>query len=143
VVIDRARIADLVPHAGAMCLLDTVAAWSAEAITCLATSHRNLDHPLRGRHGLAAVHALEYAAQATALHGALVAGGGAGSVAPAFLAAVRQARFGVRDLSAVPPPLVVSARLLAAEARGSVYACEVAGGGTPVAAAALTLIARR
>ena len=31
---DRARIEQLVPHAGAMCLLDAVTQWDAAQITC-------------------------------------------------------------------------------------------------------------
>ncbi len=77
----RERIEHLIPHAGRMCLLDEAVSWDDDAIECRAVSHRDPDHPLR-RHGrLAAVHLVEYAAQAAALHTRLTAehgGGGAG-----------------------------------------------------------------
>jgi len=34
VLIDKAAIRRLIPHAGAMCLLDTVIAWDETSITC-------------------------------------------------------------------------------------------------------------
>jgi predicted hotdog family 3-hydroxylacyl-ACP dehydratase len=69
----HAWIAERVPHAGRMCLLDGVVQATAQAIICTADSHRAVDHPLRqdGRLGVAC--GVEYAAQAMALHGALLA----------------------------------------------------------------------
>lgn len=65
------EIATLVPHAGAMCLLDRVLSWDADAILCAATSHLDPENPLRRAGRLAALCGLEYALQAAALHGAL------------------------------------------------------------------------
>ena len=65
------HIAELIPHAGAMVLLDAVVRWDAGSITCTARTHLDPRNPLR-RHGrLAATCGLEYALQAAALHGAL------------------------------------------------------------------------
>lgn len=75
-LIDRQRIGELIPHAGPMCLLDAATGWDNDKIRCTATSHRDPANPLRGADGLRAVCALEYAAQAMALHGALTAGHG-------------------------------------------------------------------
>jgi predicted hotdog family 3-hydroxylacyl-ACP dehydratase len=56
-----------------MCLLDSVLRWDAEEILCQTGSHLLADNPLRaGRLGVA--NAIEYAAQAMAVHGALLAG---------------------------------------------------------------------
>lgn len=71
---DRAWIAARIPHQGAMCLLDGVVTWSAERVHCRASSHRELQNPLRHRDRLGALCAIEYAAQAMAVHAALVAG---------------------------------------------------------------------
>ncbi len=57
-----------------MCLLDAVRDWSAEAITCTATSHTDPANPLRADGRLGAANGIEYAAQAMAIHGALLAG---------------------------------------------------------------------
>ena len=69
--LDRAGIAARIPHAGSMCLLHALLDWSATTIACSAVSHRDADNPLRDAHGLPAAAAIEYAAQAMALHGAL------------------------------------------------------------------------
>src|SRR5215469_12592464 len=65
--------AHLIPHQGAMCLLDAVVAWDDVNIHAMSESHVHADHPLRGEHGLHAVHLAEYGAQAMAVHGALLA----------------------------------------------------------------------
>ncbi|WP_266158471.1 phosphotransferase [Dyella silvatica] len=69
----RADWAHLIPHAGAMCLLDAVVTWDATTIHAISTHHTHADHPLRGERGLHAVHLAEYGAQAMAVHGALLA----------------------------------------------------------------------
>lgn len=68
---DRARIERMVPHAGAMCLLDAVLEWDDAHIACLAAEPQ-LEHPLARNGQVPAIAAAEYAAQATALHGALL-----------------------------------------------------------------------
>ena len=70
---DRNWIAARIPHQGDMCLLDGVVAWSAERVHCRASSHRHKTNPLRHRDRLGALCAIEYAAQAMAVHAALVA----------------------------------------------------------------------
>ena len=69
--LDRDAIAALVPHAGAMCLLDRVLAWDAVGILCAARSHLDPLNPLRRAGGLAGLCGVEYALQAAAVHGAL------------------------------------------------------------------------
>lgn len=59
------------PHAGGMRLLERVSAWDAHGIRCLTRSHQRPDNPLRAAAGLSSVHAIEYAAQAAAVHGVL------------------------------------------------------------------------
>jgi predicted hotdog family 3-hydroxylacyl-ACP dehydratase len=70
---NHAWIAARVPHAGRMCLLDSVLQATPQAITCATGSHRAADHPLRQGNRLGAACGVEYAAQAMALHGALLA----------------------------------------------------------------------
>lgn len=74
-MLTHADILRLVPHQGAMCLLDNVRQWSAGAIACHAVSHLDPANPLRRNGRLAAVMGIEYALQAAALHGALLADG--------------------------------------------------------------------
>lgn len=103
--LSRREIEALIPHRGAMCLLAGATRWDAEHITCLADNHRHPDHPLRSRRGLLSTCLVEYAAQAMALHGALLSRAGAGSAAsrqPGLLAAARQLEFGLLKLDELP-----------------------------------------
>ena len=71
--IDRTWIQRHIPHQGSMCLLEAVTYWSDTDIQCSAYSHEALDNPLRNAHGLPISAGIEYAAQAMAVHGALLA----------------------------------------------------------------------
>ena len=71
-MLDHAGISARLPHVGRMCLLDRLQHWDARSIRCSAVSHRDVDNPLRETAGLATFAAIEYAAQAAALHGSLV-----------------------------------------------------------------------
>ena len=130
--LDRAGIAARIPHHGRMALLDALAGWSADAIHCTATGQGDPAHPLRTDSGLLAPCAIEYAAQAMALHGALVAeaaGGGAVPPSPGFLASVRGVRMAVARLDDVTGALQVRAERLAGDARQVLYRFEVADDG--------------
>jgi predicted hotdog family 3-hydroxylacyl-ACP dehydratase len=70
-IADRARIERMVPHAGAMCLIDAVTQWDASHIECVCAGPTTA-HPLARDGRLPAIAAAEYAAQATAVHGALL-----------------------------------------------------------------------
>jgi predicted hotdog family 3-hydroxylacyl-ACP dehydratase len=72
-MLNRQQIQVRIPHAGAMCLLDSVQHWDALSIDCRAPAP-DAQHPLAGPHGVSAVVAVEYAAQAAAVHGALLDG---------------------------------------------------------------------
>jgi predicted hotdog family 3-hydroxylacyl-ACP dehydratase len=71
--IDHAWIQRHIPHQGSMCLLEGVEHWDDTTIQCLAHSHVALDNPLRNARGLPISAGIEYAAQAMAVHGALLA----------------------------------------------------------------------
>ena len=109
---DRAAIAQRIPHAGTMCLLDAVLTCSADAISCRIANHQDAAHPLRSATGLLAAAAIEYAAQAMALHGALGAPDGAAPV-PGFLASARGVKMHVPRLDTQAGPLRVTATQLA------------------------------
>ncbi len=118
--LDHAGIAARIPHSGSMCLLHTMQAWDADTIRCQATSHADRDNPLRTTNGLLSPAAIEYAAQAMALHGGLTAAPGS-TPTPGFLAAVRGVRLHVPRLDDVPGPLTVSARRQAGDERQALY----------------------
>src|ERR1700752_1268025 len=71
--LDHEWIEQHIPHKGRMCLLDEVLSWDAMRIRCRSSSHRATDNPLRAHGRLGAACGIEYAAQAMAVHGALIA----------------------------------------------------------------------
>ena len=89
VSLNREGIAALIPHSGTMCLLARLDAWSMQHVVCAATNHRDAGHPLRTRRGLLAPCAIEYAAQAMALHGALIGQAAGTPASPGYLASAR------------------------------------------------------
>lgn len=130
---------DLLPHAPPMCLIELVVAVDERRIHCRSASHRDPCHPLRGRDGLGVEHAIEYAAQAAALHGALGRAGGAAAAEPRVLIVLRDVRFGTDWLHTHAAPLDVEAELLAADQRTVRYATRVTAGDTLLCSAELTL----
>ena len=138
--LDRAAIATLVPHHGAMCLLDRVLAWDASSIRCAATSHRRVPHPLALDGALDATAAIEYAAQAMALHGRLSAGDGATPKA-GFIAAVRDVVLHVPRLDTVDGELLIDCEQQAGDARQAVYRFEVSSeGGMALCSGRITVV---
>lgn len=118
--LDHAGIAARIPHQGRMCLLHSLDRWSADSVQCSALSHVDPANPLRGAGGLLAPAAIEYAAQAMALHGGLAATEGSPPT-PGFLASVRGVKLHVPRLDEVPGALSVSAQKLAGDERQAMY----------------------
>jgi predicted hotdog family 3-hydroxylacyl-ACP dehydratase len=119
--LDAAGIAARIPHQGTMCLLDGLLDWSATHVLCRASSHADSANPLRSPAGLLAPVAIEYAAQAMALHGSLVAAPGAVPPGPGFLASARDVRLHVARLDEAPGPLRVRAERLAGDGGQALY----------------------
>ena len=142
--LDHAGIEALIPHRGAMCLLDRMTAWDATRIECVAVNHRDPHHPLRSASGLLASAAIEYAAQAMAVHGALAATAAGDLGAPGFLASardVRLARWRLDDLpSADRDELVVVAERQAADAARILYAFTVRHDGRELASGRIAVV---
>lgn len=125
--LDRAGIAARIPHAGSMCLLDAVTTWSAGHIECVASSHTDPANPLREAGRLGVSSGIEYAAQAMAVHGALVAGTDA-APRQGYLTSVRDVSLhGVR-LDDLPGPLAVRAERISGDERQVLYRFTVGHG---------------
>lgn len=120
-MIEHSQIALLIPHAGAMCLLDKVVSWDAGSIRCLTTRHRGNDNPLTRADGkIGAICAVEFAAQAMALHGRLVSDRN-DAPKPGFIASVRDVRLHTRFLDEISQDIVVDAALLMGDGRSATY----------------------
>ena len=131
--LERAQIAGLIPHSGSMCLLEHLDAWDHEHIVCRASSHRDLHNPLRTRSGLLAPNAIEYAAQAMALHGALLGIEAGVPATPGYLASTRGVQLHRLRLDDLPQELHITATRQAGDARQILYAFTVSHAGEPVA----------
>lgn len=122
----RAAIAALIPHQGAMCLLERVERLDADGILCASATHRDDANPLRRDGLLPAIAGVEYAAQAMALHGAL----SDGEAQPVgFLSALRGLRLAVERLDDITGLLAIAATVEARERRGMIYSFTVSDGG--------------
>ncbi|RYZ10910.1 MAG: hydroxymyristoyl-ACP dehydratase [Comamonadaceae bacterium] len=131
--LERDGIAARIPHAGDMCLLDRLEAWDEAGIHCSTRSHLDPRNPLRSADGLLAPCAIEYAAQAMALHGGLLAVEGEPPSA-GFLASARNVRFDLPRLDRIEGALQVRARRLSGDERQVLYDFELGReDGQPVA----------
>ncbi|MDP3821730.1 MAG: 3-hydroxylacyl-ACP dehydratase [Burkholderiales bacterium] len=120
-----------------MCLLDAVLGWDHDHIRCRAVNHRSPDHPLRAHGRLGAACGVEYAAQAMAVHGALVGESGgspAGDAPPraGYLAGMRGVTLHVDRLDTVDGPLSVNAQRITGDDNTVLYSFEVRAGEHPL-----------
>jgi len=125
VTLTHEEIAQLVPHAGSMCLLHEVTEEDESSIRCRAISHRDPSHPLRENGVLPCVTGIEYAAQAMAVHGALRAQQG---LRPGMLAAVRDVLLRVDRLDDIDDDLLVRAECLYVDGSHLLYGFELRAG---------------
>ncbi len=139
--LDHAGIVRLVPHRNAMCLLDRLLAWTPTSITCAATNHRDAEHPLRSASGLLASATIEYAAQAMALHGALLGLEAGRPPSPGLLVSARGVvleRLRLDDLSG--DALMVEATRLVGDERQLLYAFTVHNGPQRIASGRVAVV---
>jgi len=119
-VLDRAWIAARIPHQGDMCLLSEVVAWTDGTIACRAVSHRDPANPLRADGRLGAANGIEYAAQAMAIHGALLANPDA-APRQGYLTSVRSVQLHVDRLDHLDGELEVEAERLSGDGNHILY----------------------
>lgn len=126
--LDHAWLLAHLPHQGSMCLLDAVADWDAQRIRCTASSHRDAANPLRAHDRLGAACGIEYAAQAMAAHGALLAAADAAPRA-GYLASVRGVELHVAQLDNIAADLDVEAERLSGDGNTVLYGFHVSAAG--------------
>ena len=129
----RDWIATRIPHQGQMCLLSRVISASPESLTCAADSHLAIDNPMRLNGQLGAACGIEYAAQAMALHGALIADQrGSERSKIGFLVNVRAVSMHVSRLDDVAGDLAVSVLCEADNGDHCVYGFSLSAAGQPL-----------
>lgn len=126
-ILQHADIARRIPHQGRMCLLERVSAWDTQQIRCEANSHQARDNPLRAHGRLGAACGIEYAAQAMAVHGALLAEASAGDSvarqgsAMGYLVSVRGVTLHVDRLDELSDALSIHAERLSGDSNTVLY----------------------
>ena len=124
---DQAGIACRIPHSGTMCLLERLESWDANRIHCTTRTHTRPDNPLRTASGLLSPNLVEYAAQAMALHGGLLAPEDSEPSA-GFLASARNVRLAVERIDEVAGALHVHAERVSGDATQILYEFAVKDG---------------
>jgi predicted hotdog family 3-hydroxylacyl-ACP dehydratase len=127
--LDHAWIARHIPHQGAMCLLDFVEAWDPQRIECRASSHRAADNPLRANGRLGAACGIEYAAQAMAVHGALLAPPDSTNARVGYLVSARGTQLHVPRLDDIAADLRVEATCITRSENNVLYQFSVSAAG--------------
>jgi len=127
--LDHDWIARHIPHQGSMCLLGGVEAWDPQRIECRASSHRAFDNPLRMNHRLGAACGIEYAAQAMAVHGALLAPPDSIGARVGYLVSVRGAQLHVGRLDDIAADLRVEATCITRSENNILYQFSVSAAG--------------
>jgi predicted hotdog family 3-hydroxylacyl-ACP dehydratase len=126
-LLGKTEIAALIPHTGAMSLLDTVRFWDDTTIVCTASSHLDQANPLAAGGRLDTICGIEYAAQAMAVHGGLTAIGGKRPTA-GYLASVRDVVRHTSRLDPIPTDLEITATKLGGDPAGALYAFTLRAG---------------
>jgi predicted hotdog family 3-hydroxylacyl-ACP dehydratase len=121
VSVTREWIESHIPHRGTMCLLEEVLSWDEVHARCRSSTHRRADNPLRANGRLGAACGIEYAAQAMAVHGALLAERSGDRAAPGMLASVRNVQLRVERLDDVAGDVIAAVQWLAGDAHSALY----------------------
>lgn len=142
--LDRAWIARHIPHQGDMCLLDEVMTWNPVRVQCRSSTHRDATNPLRAHNRLAAVCGIEYAAQAMAVHGALIASRVTSPTQSAtvagYLASVRNVILYADRLDDIEGDLVATAELVTGDEHTVLYDFTVSTGERVLLAGRATIV---
>jgi predicted hotdog family 3-hydroxylacyl-ACP dehydratase len=136
------RIADLVPHAGKMCLLETIVHWDDSHVVASTSTHLDPANPLRRDGRLDSINLCEYGAQAMAVHGGLLAQREGRPARPGFLVSLRDVWVAGADAGAGATPLVVVARRVHGDPAGWQYDFEVSRDGQKLASGRATVALR-
>ena len=145
------QLRQLLPHQGAMCLLERVLECNETSIVCTTRTHLDPNNPLRSSGGLGSANAIEYAAQAMALHARLQARPDENSAegqtnepgqqgGHGVLGSVRGCQLMSARLDTYDEPLIVQASLMSGDANMALYSFEVGGKTESIATGRATVL---
>ncbi|MFK7962671.1 MAG: hydroxymyristoyl-ACP dehydratase [Burkholderiaceae bacterium] len=145
--LEETAIRALLPHQGEMCLIDRLSQWSPEQAVCESSAHLRPAHPLSGETRLGSASLIEVAAQAMALHGALL--GSASDAQQAqpdaeqkhgVLAGVRKVVLHEANIALIDAPLRVDVTLSSGDSNTALYAFDVSANGQSLASGRATVL---
>ncbi len=142
-MIEDDELCELIPHSGSMCLLQRVLEWDEQRILCESLSHKQRDNPLLRNGCLSSIHALEYGAQAMAVHGGLLARKRGEKLRGGYLAALREVKLRLLDLSQLQGSLLIEAVELMSEGGNLMYSFQVTANGEQLVTGRATVIETR
>jgi predicted hotdog family 3-hydroxylacyl-ACP dehydratase len=138
-LVTKAEIANMIPHSGAMCLLDGVVQWDKTTIRCVSQTHQDENNPMRSNGQLPALCGIEYAAQAMAVHGALSGLVGAKPRA-GYLANLRDVVCRVSRLDNLASDLIVDATQVMGDDSLAIYQFSLHAGEVELLAGRATVV---
>ena len=111
--LDPVEIQKLLPHGPRMRLIDGVSHFNSEVLHAMSRRHQDLNNPLRRPSGTLPIAAgLEFAGQATALHGALIDSGDEPSKREGYLVMARDVSWTVDRLDHLASDLEIVVKLI-------------------------------
>lgn len=125
-----------------MCLIDEVLTHSPEEIVCRASSHRSSSNPLRSAGRLHALCAIEYAAQAAAIYGALYGENIPSAARFGMLASVRDVALATASLDEIAADLYISVRSSGSDASINMFNFTISDGSRPLVSGRGTIVLR-
>jgi predicted hotdog family 3-hydroxylacyl-ACP dehydratase len=128
----REELAGLLPHGGAMRLIDAVESWDESTIRCRTQSHHDPKNPLRQTTCLDVVTGLEYAAQAMGIHVGLHDQMRSRNGVIGYIGGLRDVRFTVERLDDCLSVLFIDATRVFEDDRSFVYRFMISSGGHTV-----------
>ena len=138
-VVTKADIAKLIPHAGSMCLLDGVLRWDATHICAFSRTHRDTANPLRADGQLSAMCGIEYAAQTMAVHGGL-SGLPGGQPRAGYLVSLRNVVCRRSRLDTLDDDLLVEAERLMGDVNRVIYQFTLHAGAAAILSGRATVV---
>lgn len=129
-LLNRAQIAALIPHGEGMCMLDEVVSWDADQIHCRSIAFAVPSNPLFENGCMESVILIEYAAQAAAVHAALLQSE-LGEARSAYIGAVKNVEL-LKPLVDNTAAIDIEAQGLLNNSSGAIYQVQALQQGEPI-----------
>lgn len=116
------QIGSLLPHGPGMRLIDAIIRFDEASMVARTDQHLNVNNPLRRSCGMLPISSgIEFAAQVTALHGALVDGADRLSPRQGFLVLARDVAWNIERLDAIGTSLEITVTLISRSKQSAMY----------------------